>query len=229
MAIKQLSLLNCTEAESFLSTKLDNFNIKKLLKDFPLPKESTTKDFMNGKLAFFRLFVSKQKADFHVHFSLKIESEKRRNVHVNIEFCKNPKHFKQTIGKKKKNYSYFEDLPTWLSEYFFDVSKVNIYSLIEYTFSNKQYKTIFNLPFPLEVQSDQIGFKDIKVSGLKLQSTDSKLGVNTIFVDTDGNNISVYINTVAKHFDQSYFDSIFESTSKFANIFIKEFRDEKSI
>src|SRR4030042_7055044 len=148
MVIKRLSHINCSGAESFLSAKLDNFNIQNFLKDFPRPEKSTLKDFMSGKLGFFRLFIPKEEADFHVHFHLKMESEerKKKNVSVDIEFCKNQKHFKSRIGKKGRKYSYLEDFFPWMSKYFVDFSKVTIYSNIEYTFSNKKYKTIFNLP-----------------------------------------------------------------------------------
>lgn len=227
MFIKRLSDINCSGVESFLSSKLDNFRIQNFVKDFPPPKESTLKDFKSGKLGFFRLFIPKEEADFHVHFHLRMESEERKkNISVNIEFCKNQKHFKSRKGKK---FSYLEDFFPWMSKYFVDFSKVTIYSDIEYTFSNKGYKTIFNLPFPLEVSSDQIGFEGIKLSGLKLSLTDSKIGVDTIFLDTDEENINVYIEKVAKRFDESYFDSIFESTSKLATIFIKELKNEKSV
>jgi len=230
MFIKRLSTINCSGSESFLSSKLDNFRIQAFLKDFPPPKESTLKDFQSGKLGFFRLFIPKEKTDFHVHFHLRMETEKRkRNVSVNIEFCKNQKHFESKTDKQGKKYSYLEDFFPWLSKYFVDFSKVTIYSNIEYSFSNKKYKTIFNLPFPFDISSDQIGFEGIKLSGLKLSLTDSKIGLDTIFVDTDEDNINVYIEKVAKHFDESYFDSIFESTSKLATIFIKELKNEKSI
>lgn len=223
--ISKLSGINCSRFHANLFTDLKQFNVDKFLKDNPLSKGATRKNFIDGKLRFRRIIVI-EKADYHIHCSVNIRPSKASpKICLELEFCVNNLHSKSK-SKKHPRGSYFESFDTffqWLKSYFQNFSKAVVESNMTFNFNKDNYKSLIDLPFKLTIPNiEDIQLGDINISGLRLDFKDSKIGVDYAVIDLFKEDVYIIVSNPARQFEKNYFDKIFEVNSKFVKIFIKE-------
>ncbi|MBI5057469.1 MAG: hypothetical protein HZB61_12725 [Nitrospirae bacterium] len=233
--ITRLSDINCSRFDVNLFTDLKYFNVDKFLKDNPLRKEGTKKNFVEGKLRFGKVIVL-EKADYHIHLGVNIlPTKSSKKVIIDLEFCLNKVHGKSKTGKIKKltKGSYFESLEgfvQWLRSYFTESLKVESKSFIIFNFKKDKYKPLLELPFKITVPTiEEVELGDVSISGVFLDFKNAKFGVDNVIISLHKEGLVVTIVNSVKPFDEHYFANTLESSSKFVKIFIRESENNGTI
>lgn len=215
----------CSEFTILLSTRLDNFSIENLTRDFPLPRSTGRKAFAEGRMTFSHFFPTKGKSDYHVHLEISVVKDKKDSVLIELCYGENspstPKHKIKKSAKRKD--IYWEDFFSWLARYVKDFSLVECFSKISYEFNKKHYELIFTLPFKLEIPIvDKVDLGDIKANGLLLDFENSKIGVRNLYIDATSRNFTFSFTGIASGFTENYIRETIDTTYNLAKVFLKE-------